>query len=220
LQTLFDLDRALTLEEGTLAAAQSSRVKLTTAAYLAVFDRSDEALLNDYEALLGLLKAEPDSVGSLFEKIIRGFLLDNPIDVDSKVRSFWDGLEVPARLVTESPIPLNEEQRKALAALEDPDVHFVTIPGTGKSHTITAIAFDCILKGRTVLVLSDKNEALDVVEEKLTQAINQVRPNGDFRNPILRLGCTGGNYAALFSHVSIAKISDQFHAAASRRREG
>jgi hypothetical protein len=34
LQALFDLDRALTLEEGTLAAAQSSRVKLTTAAYL------------------------------------------------------------------------------------------------------------------------------------------------------------------------------------------
>lgn len=221
LQSLFDLDCALKLSDGP-RAAKSSRVRLSTAAYFAVFDRSDEALLNDYEALLSELRSEPDSVGSLFEKIIHGFLLDNPIDVGDKVRQFWDGLEVPGRLVTESPIPLNEEQRKALTALENPEVNFVTIqgpPGTGKSHTVSAIAFDCILKGRTVLVLSDKTEALDVVENKLTQAINQVRPNEDFRNPILRLGRTGGNYATLLSHASIARISDQYHATASRRRE-
>src|SRR5208282_1872088 len=134
----------------------------------------------------------------------------------------WDELDVPARLVAETPIPLNEEQRKVLAALEEPNVRYVMVqgpPGTGKSHTITAIAFECILKGRTVLVLSDKNEALDVVEDKLTAAINRVRPTDSFQNPILRLGRTGGTYARLLSQGSINIIQGQYQAARSRRDE-
>jgi hypothetical protein len=221
LQSLFGLDRTVKLEQ-VLGVAQSSKVRLSTASYLAVFDRSDEALLNDYEALLAQLRSGPDSVGTLFEKIIRGFLLDDPVDVDGNIREFWDKLEVPARLVTESPIPLNEEQRKAMAALEHPQVNFVVIqgpPGTGKSHTITAIAFDCILKGRTVLVLSDKTEALDVVQEKLTQAINSVRPDQDFLNPILRLGREGGNYARLLSKPVVQKITNQYYATESHQHE-
>jgi len=34
----------------------------------------------------------------------------------------------------------------------------------------------------------DKKEALDVVEDKLSQALAKVRPTEDFPNPILRLG--------------------------------
>jgi hypothetical protein len=36
-------------------------------------------------------------------------------------------------------------------------------------------------------VLSDKKEALDVVEEKITETLNKVRIHDDFQNPILRL---------------------------------
>jgi hypothetical protein len=35
--------------------------------------------------------------------------------------------------------------------------------------------------------LSDKKEALDVVEDKITETMNTVRINDDFQNPILRL---------------------------------
>jgi hypothetical protein len=59
LQSLFGLDRA-----------QSSKVRLSTASYLAVFDRSDEALLNDYEALLAQLRSEPDSIRFLSGALI------------------------------------------------------------------------------------------------------------------------------------------------------
>jgi hypothetical protein len=149
-------------------------------------------------------------------------LLENPVNVSTQIELFWDELEIPARLVAETPIPLNEEQRKVLAALEEPNVRYVMVqgpPGTGKSHTITAIAFECILKGRTVLVLSDKNEALDVVEDKLTAAINRVRPSDSFQNPILRLGRTGGTYAKLLSQGSITSIQGQYQSARSRRDE-
>jgi hypothetical protein len=43
------------------------------------------------------------------------------------------------------------------------------------------------LKDKSVLVLSDKKEALDVVEEKITDTMNKVRIYDDFQNPILRL---------------------------------
>jgi len=39
-----------------------------------------------------------------------------------------------------------------------------------------------------VLVLSDKKEALDVVEDKITNTLNKIRfDQEDFQNPILRL---------------------------------
>ena len=223
LQSLFDLEHLPKLDPATgIDVAQSSRVRLGTALYFSVFDRSDEALLNDYEALLKDLASKEPGVGALFENIIQGLVLENPFNISTQVERFWDELDVPARLITETPIPLNEEQRKILRALEEPNVRYVIVqgpPGTGKSHTITAIAFECILKGHTVLVLSDKNEALDVVEDKLTAAINRVRPSDSFKNPILRLGRSGGTYAKLLAQGSITTIQGQYQAARSRRDE-
>ena len=95
------------------------------------------------------------------------------------------------------PVPLNEEQRKILASLAAGTCRFLAIegpPGCGKSHTIVAIVFEAILTGKNVLVLSDKKEALDVVEDKLTKVLNAVRTGTDFQNPILRLGKAGNTY--------------------------
>ena len=222
LHGLFDLNRVPVLEETGARPAQSSRVRVSTACYVGVFDRSDEALLNDYESLIGELQSNQPAVAGLFENVIRGFLLEEPIKVDTRVDHQWEALSVPARLVTESPIPLNEEQRKILTALQQPEVRYVIVqgpPGTGKSHTITAIAFECILKRQTVLVLSDKTEALDVVEDKLTKAINRVRPNKGFQNPILRLGRSGGTYAKLLTQSSITAIQNQHRAGRSQRAD-
>ena len=68
-----------------------------------------------------------------------------------------------------------------------------------------------------MLILSAENEALDVVEDKLTTAINRVRPNDSFKNPILRLGRTGGAYAKLLAQGSTTTIQGQYQAARSRR---
>ena len=70
-------------------------------------------------------------------------------------------MSLTARLIAESPIPLNEEQRKILLALARPNCRFVVVegpPGTGKSHTISAIAFEAIRTGKSVLILADKAE--------------------------------------------------------------
>ena len=76
---------------------------------------------------------------------------------------------MPERLVFDSPLTLVEEQRKILSAIKHPDARFIAVegpPGTGKSHTIIS-RIDLILSGKSLLVLSDKKEALDVVEDKL-----------------------------------------------------
>src|SRR5262249_37733770 len=90
-----------------------------------------------------------------------------------------------------------------------PKTQFIAVegpPGTGKSHTITAVAFDLILDGKNLLVLSDKKEALDVVEDKLNQALTKVRPSEDFPNPILRLGMDASNYGQLLRKSAIDRL--------------
>ena len=121
-----------------------------------------------------------------------------------------------------SPIPLNEEQRKIQAALKNPNCRFIVCsgpPGTGKSHTITALAFDAILNGRNVLVLSDKTEALDVVENKLTNTLNNVRLDANFQNPILRLGKSANTYHKIISPDMIGKLQAQHRVASSKKTE-
>lgn len=218
----FDLTGEFDVRRPRIEAISSVALKLTKAAYFSAFDKADESLLNDYEALLTAINTDQKAVSDLFQNIIQGFLIDEPADVRSQVTRVWDGLPPVERLVCASPIPLNEEQRGILAALAEPKCRFITVqgpPGTGKSHTITAIAFDCILNGKSVLILSDKQEALDVVEDKLSSALSAVRPDDDFPNPILRLGRTGGTYTRLLSQAAQEKIRVHYKAANSQAME-
>src|SRR3972149_3996795 len=85
-------------------------------------------------------------------------------------------------------------------------------PAPKTRDTITAIVFDAILKNQSTLVLSDKKEALDVVEGKITQTMNKVRYDKNFQNPILRLGKTGNPYGSILARSSIEGIKTPFRA--------
>lgn len=216
LRAVFDLKGDMDWLDSRLEMIQSAQVRLSKALYIAAFEKSDESMLNDYEALLSAIDQDQVAVLGLFERIIEGFLIDEPVSVRNDVNQQWDDLAIVRRLVAASPIPLNEEQRKILEALHNEQCRFLAIqgpPGTGKSHTITAIAFDCILSGRNVLILSDKNEALDVVEDKLSNTMKEVRQNDDFPNPILRLGRVGGSYRRLISQSAQEQIRTHYRAA-------
>jgi hypothetical protein len=189
--------------------SQRSQITVTNAPHFAAFDKSDEAMLNDYEELMGLLRTG-DPVALDFSDIVLSFLSEDPVSLEDAVDREWDETAVDDRLVFASPVPLNEEQRKILSALRGGQCRFLAIegpPGCGKSHTIVAIVFEAILTGRNVLVLSDKKEALDVVEEKLTKVLNAVRTDGDFQNPILRLGKAGNTYGKILNAHSLSAIN-------------
>jgi len=204
----FNLRAEIDFSEPRGQKVSSLLVTATNNLSFSLFDRSDESMVNDYEALLTGIETQTDVVG-FFSELIDHFLLKNPISVRADINKEWDDKPMPQRLVFDSPLPLIEEQRKILSAIKHPDARFIAVegpPGTGKSHTITAVAFDLILRGKSLLVLSDKKEALDVVEDKLNQALARVRPTEDFPNPILRLGKDASNYAQLLKKSAIDRL--------------
>ncbi len=221
---VFDLPQPLTLGKGEFQSQASTTLKASTKAYFAIFDKADEALLNDYEELIVAIQQNQQEANELFKDILRGVLFEEPASAQPEVDKAWLDTPIPERLVAKSPIPVNEEQQKILRALDNDKCRFIAVegpPGTGKSHTITAISFNCILNGRSVLILSDKQEALDVVEDKLTQTLTSVRyvnEGEDFPNPILRLG-KSGTFPQLIKQAALAKIRGFTNAYEARRSE-
>ncbi|MFA5061956.1 MAG: AAA domain-containing protein [Patescibacteria group bacterium] len=222
-QTITEITNFFGLEENIFVAKpdiQTSKnlyISLSTNVYVALFDKSDEALLNDYEDILNAPEGSPLMNG--FKILIEDFINKNPVSIQIPIADEWDGKSVGERLVCKSPIPLNSEQQQILSAINNNQSKYVLVegpPGTGKSHTITAIVFDTILKGNSVLVLSDKKEALDVVEKNIINTLNKVRVDEKFQNPLLRLGKTGNTYNQLLTQSSIDGITEQFRVVKSK----
>ncbi|PIQ80575.1 MAG: hypothetical protein COV78_04830 [Candidatus Pacebacteria bacterium CG11_big_fil_rev_8_21_14_0_20_34_55] len=215
LTNFFDLDKSVLLSDSSIQQSRSELVRVTNACYISLFDKSDEALVNDYEEILELLDAEDNELAEAFNKLIDDFIHNNPEPINPSVEDDWDNTGVEDKLIFQSPIPLNSEQLQILNAIHKDGCKYIIVegpPGTGKSHTITAIVFDAILKGQSVLVLSDKKEALDVVEDKITDTMNKVRYDKNFQNPILRLGKTGNTYSQILATSTIENIKTHFRA--------
>jgi len=188
--------------------ASSSSISFNNKLTLALFDKADESSINDYEELINILD-ENNPLAKMFKNLIDGFIEENPVSITQDVHSEWNDTPTEDKLVFSSPIPLNEEQRKILSAVNKKAGKFITVqgpPGTGKSHTITAILFESILKDKSVLMLSDKKEALDVVEDKLTEVLDKTRMGDDFQNPILRLGREGNTYTKILANQNVENI--------------
>lgn len=77
------------------------------------------------------------------------------------------------RVLEDGPIPLNEDQRRALAhALTHPLTFIWGPPGTGKTCTIGALAA-CIAQERSVLVVTPSNAAADVVTNEICEWLRE-----------------------------------------------
>ena len=210
-------------------AAGNANVKLDSDLNFAAFESADEALVNDYEVILDQFKNGGSAIVDLFNGIVEGVLMKNPEPIRADVDAEWVELELTDRMVFDSPIPLNEEQRKVLMAVRNRRGKIIVVegpPGTGKSHTITAIAADCAFNQKSCLVLSDKKEALDVVHEKLSMAMSRVRHDRTMPNPLLRLGQNSANFRKLTSNQSIGTLTNYVAATRSampdllREKEG
>lgn len=218
IENFFELNRNLNIQESLPQKGLNLIVSLSNKSYFYLFDKSDESLINDYEEILnnkGLLLNK-------FSELLKSFVEQNPPDFTLKVNDEWLEKSIPDKLVFASPIPLNDEQKQVLMALAKPDCKFLVLegpPGTGKSHTITAIICQALLEEKSVLVLSDKKEALDVVEEKISQTLNKIRHEDDFQNPILRLGRSGNKFNQIVQGQAIQKIREHYQAYKAKKNE-
>lgn len=209
----FGLDGTIDLRNPGHQKLNSLLVQVSNASYISLFDKSDEALVNDYEDILQLLSEDDNLLAGIFNTLIDDFIHKNPKSFYLEIADEWEDSETNEKLVFTSPIPLNSEQLQILSAVRKDECRYIIVegpPGTGKSHTITAIVFDAILKNQSVLVLSDKKEALDVVEDKITATLKSVRMDDRFQNPILRLGKIGSNYSQILSTTAINDIKNHY----------
>jgi very-short-patch-repair endonuclease len=211
----FDLKPNIDVKNPDTQVAKGFWTRISNNCYIALFDKSDESLVNDYEEILQKLSEEDSVLAGAFNILIEDFIHKNPETFNPKVEKEWDNTKTSDRLVFRSPIPLNGEQLQTISALKKDGCKYTTVegpPGTGKSHTITSVIFDAILEDQSVLVLSDKKEALDVVEDKITNTMNKVRHDKNFQNPILRLGKTGNTYSQILANSSIENIKTHYRA--------
>lgn len=215
------LNGSIDLREFRKQKASRSQFLINNDLYFAAFDQSDESLLNDYEELLDKFNSGSEAADD-FNELIKQFMFSDPESFEETISEEWLNLEMSERLVYDSPVALNEEQRKIISGINKENCNYISVegpPGTGKSHTITACVFNAILKGKNVLVLSDKKEALDVAEKKIRETLSAVRLNKDIQDPILRLGKHGNTYAKILSPKTIDQLKRANQAAKSKENE-
>lgn len=216
IENFFELKKNIDCQNSEFQKGINLVASFSNKSYLFVFDKSDEALINDYEEILN----DDGDILEKFSSLLNGFIEKNPTAFMREVEDEWDHKDASQKLIFESPISLNDEQKQVLMALQKPDCNFMILegpPGTGKSHTITAIICKALLEEKSVLVLSDKKEALDVVEDKISNTLNKIRHEENFRNPILRLGGTGGKLHKILQGQTISKIKDHYRAYKSEK---
>lgn len=221
LTQFFEIKESISFSKLESMSSRGASAKISNNCYITLFDKSDEALVNDYEEILTQLNLNGGLLADIFHKLLDDFIHKNPTPINPEVEEEWDNLDTIDKLVHTSPIPLNSEQRQIISAISKKGCKYTLVegpPGNGKSHTITAIVFNAILKDQSVLVLSDKKEALDVVEDKIIQTMNKVRFDKNFQNPVLRLGKTGNTYSSILAKSSIENIKTH-HRAAKKENE-
>src|SRR5436309_8123004 len=102
----------------------------------------------------------------LLAKLFEGILEDR--DVEFR-RDLLAEQEV-RKAVALVPISLSKQQSNAIVRAWTHEVSYVQgPPGTGKSHTITAIMLSALFLKKSVLLVSHKKPAIDVVYDKLTK---------------------------------------------------
>jgi hypothetical protein len=212
------LTKPVSLKESTQQIANNMIARVSNRLQLFLFDKSDESLINDYEEII-------DDQGELteaFAELIDSFVTENPANFIEEVAQEWEEKSIQDKLLVDSPIALNEEQKQVLLALQKEDCRVAILegpPGTGKSHTITAIVCKALLEGQSVLVLSDKEEALDVVQDKMTDTLSKIRQDKNFQNPILRLGKSSRGLAKVIEGQSLERVREHMRAYRSRQSE-
>lgn len=143
---------------------------------------SDSSICAVSAAALMLVDRPKGSRGILHELK----LLESAAHFSPPLKALFEGKRVESlkNSVDVNKIPglLSASQVKALEISANEVLGLVSgPPGTGKSYTIAAIALDRLLHGESVLIVSETDQALDVVSNRLAENFN-------VSNAVLRTG--------------------------------
>lgn len=139
----------------------------------------DRKLLDYSEILSNVDGGKEQSFTTFIDQCLTGNKPNYQEEIDTKFKAEYP-IQSPRRFYSESPLPLNDSQKRILLALEKSDNKIIVVdgpPGTGKSHTISAITYWANQKKKTVVLTSYKEQALDVLERMLENKFSSIHPN-------------------------------------------
>jgi hypothetical protein len=116
----FQLPSKIDVTDTSSQIVRSLSLTLTSSCHICIFDKSDEALVNDYEEMLEYLSSDDNLLANIFSALINRFIKEDPKSFVQEISDEWDTTEASDKLVYSSPIPVNSEQRQILAAFVVP----------------------------------------------------------------------------------------------------
>lgn len=104
-------------------------------------------------------------------KLFNGVLTGQPVQFRILDQSVQEEVGRALRLI---PMPLSRKQEEAIRNAWSSDLSYIQgPPGTGKSHTITALMLTALVLEKSVLLVSHKKAAIDVVRHKLHEMLGE-----------------------------------------------
>ena len=149
---------------GEFPLYEQGELYLENVAALGKFTMQTSSIHRDYDQII-----ESNEVNGLLYNLIDAYDIDMSQDVFYGDREIKEKKET---LVRDKDIiyinDLNSSQERVLTTIEKTDELVIQgPPGTGKSQTIASLIIDSVNKGKTVLMVSEKKTALDVVYSRL-----------------------------------------------------
>ena len=153
--------------------------------------REENRRILDYSELITSID---QGAGRKFSEMVSRYVDGNVVNTseeiqDTYIKTYpWKSVEriVPKTMTV--PLSLNEAQKKILIAAEKGKNQIIVVdgpPGTGKSYAITAIVYLANQLGKSVVVTSHKKQALDVIDQALTEQFKKLHPRS--KPSVLRL---------------------------------
>jgi len=145
---------------------------------LQTITNEDKKLLDYSELMTKLELGESSKFSEFIDQYVKGTVPNHQEEVDQKyIEKF--SLKKPERYVSNSPIPVNNPQKRILLALANKKNSIIVVdgpPGTGKSHTIAALTYWANEQKKSVVITSHKKEALNVIDRMLTDKYKSLHP--------------------------------------------
>ena len=88
----FELDNKVDISNTSDQVARGFWTRLSNACYICLFEKSDEALVNDYEDILQQVDLSDSVLADSFNVLIDDFIHNNPKPYNPEVEEEWDGL--------------------------------------------------------------------------------------------------------------------------------
>ena len=145
---------------------------------LQIITNEDKKLLDYSELMTKMEMGETSKFSEFVDQYVKGTVPNFQEEVDQVFLDNYS-LKKPARYISNSPIPINNSQKRILLALANEKNHIIVVdgpPGTGKSHTIAALTYWANENNKSVVVTSHKQEALDVIDRMLTDKFKSLHP--------------------------------------------